>query len=61
MKKMKFRRNQKIEPIDPAIEILGLSTLLELVLKDERYETAALIHNRLERIKLDQITGNNYP
>jgi len=56
---MKFLRNQKIEPIDPATEILGLSTLLELVLKDERYETAALIHNRLEQIKFNENTGSN--
>jgi hypothetical protein len=61
MKKMKFQRNQKIEPLDPATEILGLSTLLELVLEDERYETAALIQSRLEQIKLDQIAGNNHP
>lgn len=59
MKKKKFLLNQKIERLDPVIEIAGLNTLLEGALKEENYETAILIRTRLEQINLERNSEND--
>lgn len=59
MKKKTFLLNQKIEKLDPVIEIAGLNTLLEGALKEENYETAILIRTRLEQINLERDSEND--
>lgn len=51
MKKRKFILGEEQKPLAPAIEIKALSTLLESVLREEKYEVAALIQSRIETIK----------
>jgi len=52
-KKKKFLLKEKSKELKPETEILGLNTLLQLVLQEEKYETAAIIHSRLKEIELE--------
>ena len=48
---------KKTKELKPEEEILGLNTLLELVLQEEKYEIAAIIKKRLDRIELERTSN----